>query len=171
MNLFESLQIMKDDVTVIESIVSTKKFISDNLKLINDQAFANILREIIFQSNIEWKDIQLLINKYMPEVKIESLDNNIKTEASKEFFNKMTKAKETLSHFTVKQVDFVKKAYEEVLADISDSFISERGTNMTQIKNDYISIAIEDNLMTAEEFETIFKALEVIGVFYSHANA
>lgn len=93
------------------------------------------------------------------------------TEAPKEFFNKMTKAKETLSHFTVQQVDFVKKAYEEVLADIGDAFVNPRGNNSSKIKNEYMSQAIEDNLMTEEEFETIYKALEVIGVFYAHANA
>ena len=178
MNLFENLQIMNETIitendksTVLNSIESTKEFISNNLKLINDQAFANVLREIIFQSNIEWKDVQLIISRHMPEVKIESLEEDIKTEAPKEFFNKMKKAKETLSHFTVQQVNFVKKAYEEVLADIGDASLSERGTNSTQIKNDYISIAIEDDIMTEEEFETIYKALEVIGVFEAQANA
>lgn len=76
MNLFENLQMMNKGVVtendksmVLNSIESTKEFISNNLKLINDQAFANVLREIIFQSNIEWKDVQLIISRHMPEVK------------------------------------------------------------------------------------------------------
>ena len=57
------------------------------------------------------------------------------------------------------------------MADIGDAFNSERGTNTSQIKNDYISIGIEDDIITAEEFETIYNAFLVIGTFESHAHA
>lgn len=94
-----------------------------------------------------------------------------KTEAPREFFKKVSNARETLKQFSKEKIDFVKKAYDEILADIGDAFISERGTNTSQIKNEYISIAVEDDLMTAEEFETIYNALLVIGTFESHKYA
>jgi len=94
-----------------------------------------------------------------------------KTESPREFFKKVSNARETLKQFPKEKVAFVEKAYEEILADIGDAFNSERGTNTSQIKNEYISIAVEDDIMTAEEFETIYNALLVIGTFESHANA
>lgn len=76
MDLFENLQTMKEEQTVLNSTESTKIFISNNLKNINNKPFENILREILFSANIDWKDVQLIINKYMPKIKIESLTEN-----------------------------------------------------------------------------------------------
>lgn len=90
MNLFENLQTMKEKQTVLDSNESTKMFISNNLKNINNKPFENILREILFSSNIDWKDVQLIINKYMPEIKIESSNenkyNNLKVD---DYFDKL----------------------------------------------------------------------------------
>ena len=98
-------------------------------------------------------------------------ENENKPGVQREFFKKVSNAKETLKQFSKEKVDFVRKAYDEILADIGDAFTSERGTNTSQIKNDYISIGIEDNVLTAEEFETIYNAFLVIGTFESHAYA
>lgn len=54
----------------IKNIEETKSFVSKNLKNIEDQAFANVLRDIIFNSDIDWKDIQLIIERHMPEVNL-----------------------------------------------------------------------------------------------------
>ena len=59
----------------LNNIEDAKIFISNNLKLINDQAFANVLREIIFQPNVEWKDIMNIILRNMPEVKTKMIEN------------------------------------------------------------------------------------------------
>lgn len=53
MDLFENLQTMKEEQTVLDSIESTKIFISNNLKNINNKPFENILREILFSANID----------------------------------------------------------------------------------------------------------------------
>lgn len=74
MNLFENLHHYNESNT-ITNIEDAKIFISNNLKLINDQAFANVLREIIFQSNVEWKDIMNIILRNMPEVKTKVIEN------------------------------------------------------------------------------------------------
>ena len=61
MDLFENLQTMKEEQTVLNSAESTKIFISNNLKNINNKPFENILREILFSANIDWKDILIAI--------------------------------------------------------------------------------------------------------------
>lgn len=98
-------------------------------------------------------------------------ENENKTGVQREFFKKVSNAKETLKQFSKEKVDFVRKAYDEILADIGDAFNSERGTNTSQIKNDYISIGIEDDILTAEEFEDIWNAFEKLSKFNSHAHA
>ena len=98
-------------------------------------------------------------------------ENNKPKQNGREFFKKVNNARETLTNFSKDKVDFVKKAYDEVLADIGDAFVSERGNNSSKIKNDYISIGIENDILTVEEFETIYNAFLVIGTFESHAHA
>lgn len=44
-----------------------KKFISENIKNIPDQAFANVLRDIIFGNNIDWHKANMSISRNMPE--------------------------------------------------------------------------------------------------------
>lgn len=165
MNLFENLQLMKE---------SEETLVSNRNKNIFLRQIIEMISEIKNKELIPKECNKLIKEIYDKTLELRSLfddENDIKTEAPKEFFKKVSNAKETLSHFSKSQVDFVKKAYDEVLADIGDAFVSERGNNSSKIKNDYISIAIEDNLMSAEEFETIYKALEVIGVFHANANA
>ena len=52
---------------IINDVDDVKRFISMNLSKMEDQGFANVLRQIIFNSDIEWKDVELIIKKYMPE--------------------------------------------------------------------------------------------------------
>ena len=52
---------------IINGVDDAKIFISMNLSKMEDQGFANVLRQIIFNSDIEWKDVELIIKKYMPE--------------------------------------------------------------------------------------------------------
>lgn len=74
----ENLQNIKKETNKFDSIHDAKIFISKNLSkyLKNDKPFENILREIIFMSNIDWKDVQQIITKHMPEVKFESKIEN-----------------------------------------------------------------------------------------------
>lgn len=164
MNLFENLQQLKEfDKNVKISNKNYKRTLKEIINVISSVYEKELIpkqcNEII--EDIYYKVIELK----------EMFDEDVKTEAPKEFFNKMTKAKETLSHFSTSQVDFVKKAYDEVLADIGDAFVSERGDNSSKIKNEWKSVAVENGTVTEEEFDTIYSALEVIGVFYSQAHA
>lgn len=64
--------------------------------------------------------------------------------------------------------ELVRECYEEVVADISDSFLDHRRPNTTEIKYDYLSQAAEDwddlSLDEVEEtFDRIYKELEAEG--------
>lgn len=52
---------------VFDSSIDAKEFISTNLKLIPDQAFASVLRDIIFSGNTDWHRAAMSISKWMPE--------------------------------------------------------------------------------------------------------
>lgn len=56
---------------VVEStskVDATKKFISTELKSIRDKGFSNVLRKIIFNSNVDWENVADIIKENMPEV-------------------------------------------------------------------------------------------------------
>ena len=56
---------------VVESsskVAASKKFISTELKSIRDKGFSNVLRKIIFNSNIDWEKVADIIEENMPEV-------------------------------------------------------------------------------------------------------
>ena len=174
MNLFENLQLLQENSKYVVQYVEHGKprYIIKNV----DDFYCGTTR-IDFATKFTKEDADNVMDifkdyKISKEFKlIEVNDEEIKTEAPKEFFKKVSDAKETLSQFSKEKVSFVKKAYDDVLADISDAFISDRGTSSSRIKNDYKSLALEDNIVTEEEFDTIYKALEIIGVFHSQANA
>lgn len=51
-----------------ENANSTASFISKELKSLDDQGLANVLRNIIFSSDIDWNYATKMVNKFMPEV-------------------------------------------------------------------------------------------------------
>lgn len=56
---------------VVEStskVAASKKFISTELKSIRDKGFSNVLRKIIFNSNVDWEKVADIIKENMPEV-------------------------------------------------------------------------------------------------------
>lgn len=63
------IKVLKENQT-INNIDDVDKFLLDNLKGINDQAFADVLRDIITQQNLDLKKVANSIEKHMPEVYI-----------------------------------------------------------------------------------------------------
>lgn len=51
-----------------------KKFISQKLSKLEDQSFAAVLRNLIFNSDVDWNSVPGLLSKYMPEVIIPSAE-------------------------------------------------------------------------------------------------
>ena len=69
------MRIKLEQHPALTSVEGTKTFVSKQLANIPDQAFASALREMLFQSNIEWKDVQLILSRHMPEVNAECIVN------------------------------------------------------------------------------------------------
>ena len=84
-------------------------------------------------------------------------------------------ARRKLNSYDKEKVDYVQKCYDDVLAAISDMYsvddYDERvaDVNIGAIKTDWLIGAIEDDLMTEEEFNEIYDLLETIGA--EEANA
>ena len=189
MNLFENLQLMKEnddfDNSLKRLVDMAYRYYRDDFPYPSTEEYRTMLGLVyneykdelpeILKSKEAFEKIMKLGPQMLRDIDYEKINlrykSESKTEAPREFFKKVSNAKETLKQFSKEKVDFVRKAYDEILADIGDAFISERGTNTSQIKNDYISIAVEDDIMTTEEFETIYDALLVIGTFESHKYA
>lgn len=84
------------------------------------------------------------------------------------------KARKLLDEYEPDKVEFVQDCYQAVLDDISDFYTSEndeRPIQTSTIKRDYLIEAIEDDLMTEDEFNDIYALLETIGEEEAHSMA
>lgn len=86
-------------------------------------------------------------------------------------------AKKELQSYTDEQIQYVKDCQDEISKAISDNYAREDegldpvGPKLSEIKRDYMVGAIEDDLMTEEEFEDIFDLLDVIAIELSQPYA
>lgn len=82
----------------------------------------------------------------------------------------VTQAQKDLMNYSEEQVNFVRECQDAIVQELSDSFFDEddrfaeenRTANISSIKNDYIEQALEDDLMTEEEFNDILDLLDII---------
>lgn len=80
---------------------------------------------------------------------------------------KINKAKRELDNYSPEQVEYVQECQDEISKAISKYYELEDesvGPRLSEIKRDYLVGAIEDDLMTEEEFDDIFALLDVIGL-------
>ena len=80
---------------------------------------------------------------------------------------KIADAKKALAAYAPEKVAYVKECQDELTRAISDSYDREEddrpvGPILSEIKRDYLVGAIEDDLMTEEEFEDILALVDVI---------
>ena len=83
-------------------------------------------------------------------------------------------ARRKLAAYDKEKVDYVQRCYDDVLDAISDSYSEDYNEdavniNIGAIKTDWLVSAIEDDLMTEEEFNEIYSLLETVGA--DEANA
>lgn len=83
--------------------------------------------------------------------------------------SKINSAKRELEQYDSAKVDYVKECIDEITKAISDSYQREDddrpvGPILSEIKRDYLVGAIEDDLMTEEEFEDIYDLLDIISL-------
>lgn len=82
---------------------------------------------------------------------------------------KIADARNALKQYDAEKVAYVQKCLDELTKAISDSYDREEddrpvGPILSGIKSDYLVGAIEDDLMTEDEFEDIFALLDVISL-------
>lgn len=80
---------------------------------------------------------------------------------------KITDAKNALKKYDPEKVAYVKECQDELTKAISDSYEREEddrpvGPILSEIKRDYLVGAIEDDLMTEEEFEDILALMDIV---------
>lgn len=88
-------------------------------------------------------------------------------------------AKDELAKYDEEKVKYVQECQDEIMRAISDYYDDEHedpadwptGPRISQIKNDYWEAALEDDLMTDEEFEDIFDLLDIISLEIAHSQA
>ena len=88
-------------------------------------------------------------------------------------------AKRDLMKYDKEKVDYVRECQNEIMKAISDSYFDEDdnfleenkpvGSVLSEIKRDYLVGAIEDDLMTEDEFEDIFGLLDIIDIELAEA--
>lgn len=91
---------------------------------------------------------------------------------------KVHQAKDELAKYDKEKVDFVLRCQDDIMKAISDHYSEEHidddmpiGPSLSQIKNDWCEQALEDDLMTEEEFDDIFNLLDIISIETAHAQA
>ena len=91
-------------------------------------------------------------------------------------FNRIADAKEALHKYPQDVIDYVKECRDKIVDRISQSYYTEEedapvGPAVSEIKRDYMTGAIEDDMMTEEEFEEIFDLLDVLALEHAHKYA
>lgn len=104
----------------------------------------------------------------------------IKASKMSEMAAKIAEAKRELAQYDEEKVAYVRECQDEIMQAISDSYREDEsgdlyqepvGSKLSEIKRDYLVGAIEDDMMTEEEFEAIFDALDILDLELAHAQA
>lgn len=86
---------------------------------------------------------------------------------------KIARAKRELAEYDPEKVDFVKRCQDDISREISRYYAEEDeydqdesviGVSLSAIKTDWMMEAIEEDLMTEEEFEEIFDLIDIVGL-------
>ena len=103
----------------------------------------------------------------------------IRSNSISNMISKVAYARRKLKQYDPKAVQYVQDCYDEVCRAISDKYSAEFDPedypspvpSERQIKEDYCLGAVEDELMSYEEFDEIYDLIEVLGLEKAHAQA
>ena len=83
-----------------------------------------------------------------------------------EFIRKLNNSKRELEKYSEDKIEFVRKCYDDVVKDISESY--EEGlewcNHSFEIIRDYKCECYEDDLMSEEEFDRIYELIDFISI-------
>ena len=80
-------------------------------------------------------------------------------------------ASKNLEFLREEDVKFITRCYDDVITEISDSFIEDRAANIDEIIRDYKSEGAEYYDMTEAEFNHIYDMIEKVRIFDACAYA
>ena len=83
-------------------------------------------------------------------------------------------AKAELNRYEPEKVEYVQQCMQDIMEEINNYYAEDQeveNINLSAIKTDWMLGAIEDDLMTEEEFEDIFNLLDIIDLEYAWANS
>lgn len=84
----------------------------------------------------------------------------------KKFIERLNESKRELKKFSKEKIEFVKRCYDDVVKDISDSYEEdlEWYNNSSEIIRDYKCECYEEDLMSEEEFDKIYNLIDFISI-------
>ena len=103
----------------------------------------------------------------------------IRSNSIKNMISRVAYARRKLKQYDPEAVAYVQECYDEVCRAISDRYFAEFDPDdypsplpsERQIKEDYCLGAIEDGLMSYEEFDEIYDLVEILGEEEAHSQA
>jgi len=90
------------------------------------------------------------------------------------FFDELKEARAIVSTFTDEQIAVVRSCMSDMTEIISKYYMTEDeavGTRLSECRRDYEVQAYEDDLLDAEQFDKLYRALEVFETFEAEAFA
>lgn len=84
----------------------------------------------------------------------------------REFIKKLNESKRELEKYSEDKIEFVRKCYDDVVKDISNSYEEdcEWCNHSSEIIRDYKCECYEDDLMSEEEFDRIYELIDFISI-------
>lgn len=93
--------------------------------------------------------------------------------AKSNMISRIARAKRELEHYDEEQVELVERCYDDVCDEISEYYMADDGRDVgpriSSIKRDWMFEAIEDDLLTEEEFDKLYDLVDII--HYQEASA
>lgn len=98
----------------------------------------------------------------------------VKASSIPQMASRINEAKRALAQYDQEKVDYVRDCQEDIMEEINAQYFDEDynlvdedrpvGPKLSEIKRDYLVGALEDDLMTEEEFEDIYNLLDVVAL-------
>jgi hypothetical protein len=80
--------------------------------------------------------------------------------------SQISRAERELNNYTEEQVSLVEECYEDVIEEISEWYMRDDGSDVghqiSSVKRDWMLQAIEDDLLTEEEFDKLYDLVDTV---------
>lgn len=92
------------------------------------------------------------------------------------FRNATSRARDTLKKYSSEQVKFVRDCLDEIISIANEGYDNQDiedniSRNMNECLRDYKSVALEDDILTSEEFDELYEAMDILDTEEAHSQA